>query len=141
MRAAALPHHVGVAEDDAHALHRHAQKIGYDLPEPRLVAFAARLRADADVHASLRAHADARLLVGHADRGFDVVRKPAAEELAPFRGRAATRIETFPVGDIHRPVHVLLVAPAVVGHADGVAVRHRSRIDEVLAAKLDAIDA
>src|SRR5262249_56269663 len=105
------------------------------------MALAARLRADDDVDASLRAHADPRLLVGRADRGFDVVRKPAAEELAPFRGRAAARIETFPIGDVHRPVHVLLVAPAVVRHADGVAVGHRFGTDEILAAKLDAVDA
>src|SRR6516162_3007653 len=105
------------------------------------MALAARLRADDDIHASLRAHADPRLLVGRADRGFDVVRKPAAEELASFRGRAAARIETLPIGDVHRPVHVLLVAPAVVGHADGVAVGHRFGTDEILAAKRDAVDA
>src|SRR5262249_60082609 len=109
--------------------------------EARLVALAARLRADDDVDASLRPHADPRLLVGRADRGFDVVRKPAAEELASFGGRAAARIETLPIGDIHRPVHVLLVAPAVVGHADGVAVGHRFPTDEILATKLDAVAA
>ena len=72
---------------------------------------------------------------------FDVVGKPAAEKLAPFGSRAPARRETRPVGDIHRPVHVVPVAPAVVGHADGVAVRHRLGIDEILAAKRDAIDA
>ena len=55
MRAAADPHHVGVAEDDLHALDRHAQQVGDDLREARLVALAARLRADDDVDASFAA--------------------------------------------------------------------------------------
>src|SRR5262247_833703 len=89
------------------AADRHMKQVGYDLRKTRLVALAARLRADDDVHASLRPHGDARLLVGRADRGFDVVREPAAEKLAAFGSRAPARSETLPVGDIHHPVHVV----------------------------------
>src|SRR5262245_36531007 len=101
MRAAADLHHVGVAEDDVHALDRHMKQVGYDLRKTRLVALAARLRADDDVHASLRPHGDARLLVGRADRGFDVVREPAAEKLAAFGSRAdrkSTRLNSSHLG-------------------------------------------
>ena len=141
MRAAAHLHHVGVAENDLHGLHRHVQQIGHDLGEAGLVALAARLRADHDIDASLRPHGDPRLLVGRADRGLDIVRKAAPEQLAAFGRRAPALLEPFPVGDVHRPVHVLLVAPAVVVHADGVAVRHRFGTDQVLAPQLDAVDA
>ena len=141
MRAAADLHHVGVAEDDLHAFHRHVQQIGHDLREAGLMALAARLRADDDVDASFRTHGDPRLLVGRADRGLDVVREPAAEQLAALGRRAPALLETLPVGDVHRPVHVFLVAPAVVVHADGVAVGHRFGADQVLAPQLDAIDA
>src|SRR4030081_2446420 len=105
------------------------------------MALAARLRPNDDVDTSLRTHGDPRLLVGRADRGLDIVRKPAAEQLAAFGGGAPTLLEALPVGDVHRPVHVLLVAPAVVVHADGVAVRHRFGPDQVLAPQLDAVDA
>ena len=101
---------------------------------------AARLRADDDVNAS-RPHGDPRLLVGCANRGFDVVRQPPAEQLAAFCSRAPAPLETAPVGDLHRPVHVFLVAAAVVSHAHGVAVRHRFRANEILAPQFDAIDA
>ena len=63
MRAAADLHHVGVAEDDLHRFDRHVQEVGDDLREARLVALAARLRADHDVDTALRPHRDARLLV------------------------------------------------------------------------------
>ena len=112
-----------------------------DLGEARLVALAARLRADHDVDAALRPHRDPRLLVGRADRGFDVVGEPEAEQLAALRRLALALLEALPVGDLHRPVHVLLVAAAVVEHADRVAVRHRFGRDQVLAPQLDAVDA
>ena len=46
MRAAADLHHVGVAENDVHALDRNMQQVGDHLRKARLVALAARLRAD-----------------------------------------------------------------------------------------------
>ena len=67
MRSAAHLHHVGVTEDDLHALNRHAEKIGNDLGEARLVTLSARLRADDDFHPPLRAHRDPCLLVRRAD--------------------------------------------------------------------------
>ncbi len=105
------------------------------------MALAARLSADHNLHASLRPHRDPRLLVGRADRGFDIARKSASEQLSPFCRRAAALFETAPLGDGHRPIHILLVAPAVVDHTHCVAVRHRFRANEVLAPQLDAIDA
>ena len=81
MGAAAHLHHVGIAEDDLDGLGGHMQEVGDDLGKARLVPLSARLGADHDLDLSLRRHRDARLLVGCADGGFDVVRKPAAKSL------------------------------------------------------------
>src|SRR5262249_61551334 len=117
MRSAAHLHHVRVAEDDLHALERDVEKVGHDLRKTRLVALAAWLGADDDVHAALRAHGDPRLLVGGADRGLDVIGKAAAEQLAALCGLAPALLEALPVGDLHRPFHSFPVASAVVSHA------------------------
>ena len=83
----------------------------------------------------------ARLLARRADRGFDIVGEPKAEQLAARLGLAAARGKAAPIGDLHRPVHVRFVVAAVVEHADGVAVRHRLGADEVLAPQRDAVEA
>ena len=140
MGAATHLHHIGIAEDDLDGLGGHMQEVGDDLGKARLVPLSARLGADHDLDLSPRRHRDARLLVGCADGGFDVVRKPAAEELAAPPRRALARGKAVPVGDRHRAVHVLLVAPAVVGHAHRVAIGHELRGDQVPAAQLDAVD-
>src|SRR5262249_32724197 len=141
MRAAADLHHVGVAEDDVDALDRHVDEVGDDLGEARLVALAARLGADHHVDAALRTYADACLLVGRADRGLHVVGEAAAEQPAALAGLALALSKAVPVGDRHRPLHVVLVAAAVVIHADRVAVGHRLRPNQVAAPELHAIDA
>ncbi len=141
MRAAAHLHHVGVAENDAHALDRQPHEVRHHLREARFVALAARLRADDDVDIAFRPHRDARLLVRRSDGGLDVIGEPAAEQLAARFGLAAALLEARPVGELHRPVHVLLVVAAVVVHADGIAVRHRVGLDQVHAAQCDPIDA
>ncbi len=46
MRAAADAHHVGVAENDAHAVSRHVKQVGDHLGETGFVALPGRLRAD-----------------------------------------------------------------------------------------------
>ena len=89
----------------------------------------------------LRLHRDARLLARRADRGFDVVRQSEAEQLAAPFGLAAARRKSLPIGDIHRPIHVLFVAAAVIEHADGIAVRHGFRPHQVFAPQRDAVDA
>ncbi len=129
VRAAADLHDVGVAEDDLHGLDRHVQQVRDHLREARLVALAARLRADHHIDAALGPHVDAGLFVRRADRRLDVVGKAAPQELAAPGGVALALREALPVGDLHRPVHVLGVAAAVVQHADGVAVRHGLRRD------------
>ena len=90
---------------------------------------------------NLRLHLDARLLARRADRGFDVIGEPKAEQFAALLGFTAARRKSLPVGDLHRPVHVLLVAAGIVEHADGVAVRHCVRAHQIAAPQLDAVDA
>ncbi len=55
-------------------------------------------------------------------------------------GLAPARLEAVPIGDAHGEVHVLLVAAAVVGHADRVAVGHGFRPHQIAAAQADAVD-
>ena len=141
MRAAAGAHHVGVAHDDADAFDRHVQQVRDHLREAGLVALAGRLGADDDVDAAFRLDGDAGLLLGRADRGLDVVGQPKAEQLAALLGLAPPRRETVPVGNAHGEVHVFLVAAAVVGHADGVAVGHGFGPHQIAAAQADAVDA
>ena len=80
MRAAAGAHHVGVAHDDADALERDLQQIRHDLREARLMALPGRLGADDDVDAALGLDGDARLFLGRADRGLDVIGEAEAEQ-------------------------------------------------------------
>ena len=54
-------------------LERHAEPVGDHLREARLVALAARQRADHDVDAAVRLHRDLGALARRADRGLDVV--------------------------------------------------------------------
>ena len=72
---------------------------------------------------------------------FDVIGKPEAKELAALLRGAAARGKALPVGDLHRPIHILFVAAGIVEHADGIAVRHGVRPHQVLAPQLDPIDA
>ena len=118
-----------------------AEQVGRDLREARLVALAARLRADHDVDPAFRLHRDLGALPRRADRGLDVVGDAEAEQLAALLRLALALLEAVPVGDPHGEVHVGLVGAAVVEHADGVAVRHLLRRHEILAAQLDAVDA
>ena len=67
MGSSAHLHHIGVADNNLHAIEGHVEEVGDDLGKTRFVALAARLRADDDVHASLRLHRDPRLLIGCAD--------------------------------------------------------------------------
>ena len=55
VRAAADADDVGVADDDVDRLDRHRDQVGDHLREARLVALAARLRADHHVDAAVRA--------------------------------------------------------------------------------------
>ena len=105
------------------------------------MALACRLRADDDVDAAFGLHFDAGLLARRADRGLDVIGKAEAKQLAALFGLAAARRKSFPVGDLHRPVHIFFVAAGIVDHADGIAVRHVLRAHEVFAPQLDAVDA
>ena len=123
-----------------HALERHLQQVRHDLRETRLMALPGRLGADDDVDAALGLDGDAGLFLGRADRGLDVIGEAEAEQLAALLGLAPARLEAVPVGDAHGEVHVLLVAPAVVGHADGVAVGHGFRPHQIAAAQADAVD-
>ena len=140
MRAAAGAHHVGVTHDNAHAFDRHLQQIRHHLREAGLVALPGRLRADDDVDAALGLDGDAGLFLGRADRGLDIIGEAEPQQSAALFRRAPARLEAVPVGDAHGEVHILLVAPAVVGHADGIAVRHRLRPHQVAAAQADAVD-
>ena len=140
MAAAAGAHHVGVAHDNVHGLDRHLQQIRHDLREARLMALPGRLRADDDVDAALGLDGDAGLFLGRADRGFDVVGEAEAEQMPALFGRTPARIEAVPIGDAHGEVHVLLVAAAVVGHADRVAIGHGLGPHQIAAAQPDAVD-
>ena len=134
MGAAADFHHIGIADNNAHALGRHVQQIRDHLRKTRLVPLPARLGADHHIDAAFRLHLDARLLARRADRRLHVVGKATAQQLAAALRFAAARRKTFPVGDVHRPVHILLIAAAVVEHADGIAIRHGFGRNEILAA-------
>ena len=95
---------------NVHALDWNMQQIGNHLRKARLVALTAWLRTDDRIDAPLRSHADARLLMGSADRGIPrswLARWPSSlPRSAAARRRAANE---FPVGDHHRPIHVLRV--------------------------------
>ena len=140
MRAAAHLHHIGIAQHDVHPVERHVQEVSNNLGKAGLVALAARLRADDDIHASVRPHCDPRLLDRSTDRGFDIIGKPAPEQFSAFRRLAPTPLESVPIGERHGPIHVLFVTAAVVNHSNGVPVRHRFRANQVLAAQLDGIE-
>ena len=71
MGAAAGAHHVGVAENDAHALDRHVKQIGDHLRETRLVALPGRLRADDDIDMG-RAHYRGCTLMRACSRGAPI---------------------------------------------------------------------
>ena len=112
-----------------HALDRHVKQIGDHLGEARLVALPARLRADDDIDAAAPgSHRDLRLLAAaRRSRIRHNWRARGPSSLPRALGLAAPRRESLPVGDVHRPVHVLFVVAAVVEHADRVAIRHRLR--------------
>ena len=146
MRPAADFHHRGIAVDDVHALVGNVKQIGHHLGEARLVALPVRLRADHGIDAGrpgriLRPHLELRLLLRRSDRRLDIIGEPPAKQLAAALGFAAPRRKSLPVGDFHRPVHVLFVMPAVVEHSDRVAIGHRLRRYEVLTTQRDAVDA
>ncbi len=134
-------HHIGVAVDDLDGLDRDLEQIGDHLRKARLVPLPARLRADHHIDAPFRQDREPRLLVGGPDRGLDVIGKAAPEQLAALARLPPAPLEALPIGDLHRPVHVLGVAAAVIEHADPVAVRHGGRLDQVAAPQLDAVDA
>ena len=73
VRAAPDGHEVGVAGDEPHLLGGHAEPLGHELGEARLVALARRQRADDDLDAALGAHRDLRSLARRAGRDLDVV--------------------------------------------------------------------
>ena len=127
MRAAAGTHHVGVAHDDVDALDRHMQQVGGDLGKARLVPLAARLRADHDIDLAFGAHLDVGALARRADRGFDVIGKAEAEQMAALLCLALALRKAGPVGELHGEVHVGLVGAAVVLRADRIRVGHLLR--------------
>ena len=109
---------VGVAVDDFDGLVRHMKQIGNHLRKAGLMALPVRLRADHGIDTAIRMHLDLRLLLRRTDRRLDVIGESAAQKFAAAFGFPPPRRKTFPVGDVHRPVHILFVTAAVVEHAD-----------------------
>src|SRR5437660_8485705 len=132
MRAAAYAHHVGVADQDIDRFHGYRQQRRHHLREARLVTLPRWLRADYDPPAPRGSDADLGALIGRTDRVLDVVREAAPEEPSARGGALSASFATFPVGDLHRTIHVGLVGAAVVGHPHRVPVGHRFRPDELL---------
>src|SRR4051812_41465104 len=109
MRSPAHLHDIGIAENDAHLLNRYTDEVRNDLGKAGLVSLTARLRANHHIDKAIRPHGDARLFLGSPDRGFHIIDDAEAEQLAALPGFALPPGKTFTVGDLHRPVHVLLV--------------------------------
>ena len=135
VRAAAEADNIGVAHDDVDVFDRHGEQRTDDLRETRLVPLPARARPDHDLDPALRRHRDLAALAGRADRGFDIVREPEAEQFSARFRLGPARREAVPIGDPHRQIHVGLVGAAVVASADGIRVWHRLRRDQVHAAQ------
>ena len=96
MRAAAGGDFRGVAADEDDVLRVHAEEVGHDLREARLVALAGRLRADRKLDLAGAEHGHLDALVRNADRGFEIVRDADAAELAALlRIRACARAKPF----------------------------------------------
>ena len=140
MGAAAGDDNISVAEDDAHRFERHHQKIGDHLGEARLMALAGGLGADDHVD-MVGADRDAGLLLWRADGGLDIIGEPAPAQQAALGGGAAAGGKAVPIGKAQSGVHVLFVAAAVIGHADGIAVGHGIRAHQIAAAQRDAVEA
>src|SRR6185312_13669510 len=101
MRAAAFLDDVGVAFEHVHVVERHAEPFRHALGERRLVALAARQRADHDVDLAAAVHGDIGALARIAAGGFQVAAQAdAAQPLAPARFGAAL-LETAPVAELH----------------------------------------
>ena len=67
--------------------------------------------------------------------------RPRPRQLAAFSGVALTCFEAVPIGETHGKIHVLGIAPAVVEHADSIAIGHRPRPHQIASAQGDAINA
>src|SRR5205814_1670368 len=118
MRAAADRDALGVAGHEPDAVDRHAEPLGDQLCEARLVPLALRYGADDDLDRAadrpVRLHGHFRLLARCAGRGVDIIRNPdAAAFAAPPRFRAPRR-KTMPVAEPERARHDAVMCAAVI---------------------------
>src|SRR5690242_17532440 len=100
MRAATELHELGVAREDTNFLERHAEPLGHELREARLVTLPRRDRPDDDIHASIRMHGHVRALARHTTRRVDVVRNADATALASRFRLGTTRRKARPVAEL-----------------------------------------
>ena len=139
--AAADRDQVGVALAQMDLLVRHAEPLGEDLREGRLVALADMLRAGDQRHRAVGLEADVDILLRRAAGALDVI---GEAQPAPEPARLALpppRVESGQVGALQRLVHRLGEGAAVDLEAEGVGHRHLVRRHHVDAAQLGAVEA
>src|SRR4029077_4400500 len=116
-------------------------QVRNDLRKTGLMALAGRLSADDDVDMSVDTNLELGLLPWRADRRLNAVCEPESEKFAAPLCLAPSTFEAVPVGELHGEVHVLLVPPAVVEHANGVSIGHGFRPHQIAPTQGDAVDA
>ena len=128
--SAARDDQVGVALAEPDAFVRHAQPMGEDLRERRLVALADMLRAGDQRHRAVGLEADVDILVRRAAGALDVIGEAQAAQLALGLALPAPLGEAFQVGTDQRLIEGLGKGAAVdleaeaVGHRHGVGRHH-----------------
>ena len=132
---------VGVALHEADALVRHAEPLGEDLRERRLVPLADRLGAGDQRHGAVRLEADIDILRRRAAGRLDVIGEAEPAQPAARLAVAAPRGEAGDVGGGERAVERLGKGAAVDAVAERVGRRHRRRRHQVATAQFGAVDA
>src|SRR3989442_6913 len=113
-RTDAFRHAIGVAHHDARGLERHAETLGDDLREHRLVALTLRLAADRHLDDAVRQHAHLGELLRRAAGALDVGPDADAAELAALLRFGAPCREAGDVGELDRLVEPRDVIAGVV---------------------------
>ena len=94
-----------IALDDGDLLQRQIEMLRDQLRIGRHVALAVRLRADQDLDAAIRLHADIGALGAAAGAGLDIGGHANAARLACLLRGARALLEAGPVGHLHGAAH------------------------------------
>ena len=135
---------VAVTPEHLDALGRHAEPIGHDLGEGRLVSLPHRRRAGEQRHGAVgvdpqRGGVRVHRGVGPA-RHLDRIGNAEPAQLAVPPRLRAPLLEAVAVGEGQRHVHAAREIAAVVGEDEPGLERHRRGRDQIAAAQLARID-